>query len=149
MTKASPETSAHKGAEFAYSAGSLDRDKYHTRCRWALWRICVNSLMVPFTLPHPGLNPVCPVQLAESILLVIQYDFIYFKVLSQCYQGTHCPRLCLHDWRQKWIPDDSLGTRILRALPGLGLPFGKHLYTPRQRPLHRCQSMSRHSHGGG
>lgn len=40
MTKAFPERSAHKGAEFAYSAGSLDRDKYHTQCHegWDLWR---------------------------------------------------------------------------------------------------------------
>lgn len=55
------------------------------------------DVMVPFTLSHPGLNPVSPFQLAESILLVIQYDFIYFKALSQCYQDTHCPRHCLHD----------------------------------------------------
>lgn len=149
MTNASQEQVPTKELSLlTVQAAWIVTNTTHSACEgWALWRICVNSLMVPFTLSHPGLNPCAPCPAGRIHPVMIQYDFIYFKSLSQCYQGTHCPRHCLHDWRQKWIPGDSLGTRILRALPGLGLPFGKHFYTPRQRPLHRCQSMSKHSHG--
>lgn len=52
-------------------------------CDW------VDSLMLPFTPSHPGLNSTLPFQLAEFILLVTQDDLICFKVLSQCYHDPH------------------------------------------------------------
>lgn len=47
-------------------------------------RISADSLIMFITRSHPGLNSMLPFQLAEFILLVVtQYDFIYFKALSQ------------------------------------------------------------------
>lgn len=116
------KTSPCKGAKFASSEDSLERDKHHTHnateaeaCDW------ITSLMLPFTLPHPGLSATLPFQLAEFILLVTQDDFIYFKVLCQCYQDLHHLRRCLHKRRQKWTPRNSQGTCILGASPVSGL----------------------------
>lgn len=69
----------------------MDCDKCHTHAHTmsaleakACDRISADSLIMFITRSHPGLNSVLPFQLAEFILLVVtQYDFIYFKALSQ------------------------------------------------------------------